>query len=313
MTIQEHSRPKPNFTDLQTDRINILEQIGKVSAANIKIKLLIEQLEKQTIAEIEKSFNNWISQLPIKLTETSKEWSSTHSYWTSRDKLVDSYCYKFRENLSILLKQWVANDLENIIKSYAINIYNQIRVEFNKLDDFKMSSSRKSIFVWHCCREKARYYYYQKSSDEYYISPYTGDERTKKVGFFEGVQSVLFPTGIAGGVGLGARAGLGLLGFAVPVIPVMLAIGSVASIINITGTDEGNSPDLYNKIKAQVIELGCTHIKKTELLKVRKDIIERIKHEVFTGVGKCTDDGFSCAISQYETIFESLNQQIDNN
>jgi adenylosuccinate lyase len=128
MTIQEHSKPKPNLTDLQTDQINILEQIGKVSAANIKIKLLVEQLEKQTIAEIEKSFNNWVVQLPIKLTETSKKWSSAHSYWTSRDKLVNSYCYQFRENLSTLLKQWVAEDLEKIVKSYAINIYNQIRV-----------------------------------------------------------------------------------------------------------------------------------------------------------------------------------------
>ena len=68
-----------------------------------------------------------------------------------------------------------------------------------------------------------------------------------------------------------------------PVIPVTLAIGSIASIVNIIGTDEDNSPELYNKIKAQVIDLGCTHIKKTELPKVRKEIIERIKREVFTG------------------------------
>jgi hypothetical protein len=312
MTIQEHSRLKPNLTDLQTDRINILEQIGKVSAANIKIKLLIEQLKKQTIAEIEKSFNNWVMQLPINLTKTSKEWSSTHSYWTSRDKLVDSYCYQFRENLSTSLRQWTEEELERIAKSYSDNIYNQISVEFDKLDSFKMCSSRKPTFVWHNCLDKTRYNY-QESSRDNYTSSYAGDERTKKVGFFEGVQSLILPTGIAGGAGLGACAGLGLFGFVLPVIPIVLAIGSIDSIMNITGTDEENSPELYDKIKAQIIELGCADIKKTELPKIRKDIIERIKREVFTGVGKCTDDGFACAISQYETIFESLNQQIDNN
>jgi hypothetical protein len=312
MTIQEHSRHKPNLTDIQTDRINILEQIGKVSAANIKIKLLVEQLEKKTIAEIEKSFNNWVSQLPVKLTETSKKWSSEHSYWTSRDKLVDSYCYQFRENLSASLRQWTEEDLGKIAKSYSANIYNQIRVEFDKLDDFKMCSSRKSLFVLHDCREKARYNH-QKSSHEYYISPYTGDERTKKVGFFESVQSLLLPTGIAGGAGLGACAGIGLLGFALPVIPVVLAIGSIDSMMNITGTNEENSPELYDKIKAQVIDLGCADIKKIELPKVRKDIIDRIKREVFAEVIKCADDGFACAISQYESIFESLDPQIDNN
>jgi hypothetical protein len=104
-----------------------------------------------------------------------------------------------------------------------------------------------------------------------------------------------------------------LLGFTLPVIPVTLAIGSIASIVNIIGTDEDNSPEMYNKIKAQVIELGCKHIKSTELPKVRKDIIERIKHEVFAGVKKCADDGFACAISQYESIFEALDTQIENN
>ena len=33
-----------------------------------------------------------------------------------------------------------------------------------------------------------------------------------------------------------------------------------------------------------------------------------IKHEVFTGVINCADDGFACAISQYESIFESLDR-----
>jgi hypothetical protein len=307
MMIQEHSRPQPNLVDLQTDRINILEQIGKTSAANIKVKLLVKQLEKQTIAEIEKSFNNWVSELPIKLTETSKKWSSKHSYWTSRDRLVKSYCYKFGDNLSTLLKQWVAEDLGNIIKSYSANIYDRIHVEFDKLDDFKMCSLRKPTFVWHNCLDKTRYNHQESGCD--YTSLYRGDKRTKKVGFFEGVQSVLLPTGRVGGVGVG----LCFLGFALPIIPVTLAIGSIASIVNIIDTNEGNSPELYDKIKAQVIQLGCADIKKTELPKVRKDIIERIKREVFGGVMNCTDDGFACVISQYETIFESLDRQIDNN
>lgn len=246
MTIQGHSRPKPNSVDLQTDYINILEQIGKASAANIKIKLLIEQLEKTTINRIEKSFNNWTLHLPVKLTKTSKEWSSTHSYWTSRDKLVSSYCYQFRKDLSDSLRQWTEEELERIAKSYSANIYSHIRIEFDKLDDLKMSSSRKSIFILHSCREKARYNH-QKSISDYYTLSYAGDEFTKKIGFFES-----------------------------------------------------------SKIKVQVIDIGCTHIKKTELPKVRKDIIDRINSEVFTGVRKCTDDGFSCAISQYENILESL-------
>lgn len=175
-----------------------------------------------------------------------------------------------------------------------------------------MCFSRKSIFVLHSCREKIKYNH-QKPNHHYCIASYTGDESTKKVGFFEGVQSVLLPTGIVGGVGVGARVGLGFLGFALPVIPVTLAIGAIASIVNIIGTDQENSPELYNKIKAQVIELGCAHINRTELRRVRKDIIERIKREVFTGVMSCADDGFACAISQYETIFESLDRQIDEN
>ena len=312
MTIPEHSKPKPTLTDLQTDRINILEQIGKISAANTKIKLLVGKLEKQTIDGIEKSFNSWIAQLPNKLNTTSKKWSSIHSYWTSRDKLVNSYCYQFRQNLQTLLKQWIEENLEKIIKSYSTEIYDLIRTEFYNIDNLKMRSSRESAFVLHNCLAKARYNHKQ-SSFTGYTSSYAGDERTKKVGFFEVVQSVLLPTGIVGGVGVGARVGLGLLGFALPVIPVTLAIGSIASILNITGTDEKNSPELYDKIKIQVIELGCAHIKRNELQRVRKDIIERMKREVFTGVMSCADDGFACAISQYETIFESLDRQIDEN
>jgi hypothetical protein len=311
MTIQSHSRPKPNLTALQTDRTNTLEQIGKTSAANIKIRIAIDKLEQRTIDEVEKSFDKWVAQLPSKLKEKSEKWASIHSAWTSRDKLVNHYCDQLNQNIFTSLSKWVDEDLSESIAYYSGNIYNQIRLEFDKLDDFKMCSSRKSIFVLHSCREKIKYNH-QKPNHHYCIPSYTGDERTKKVGFFEGVQSVLVPTGIVGGVGVGARVGLGFLGFALPVIPVTLAIGSIASIVNIIGTDEENSPELYSKIKAEVIKLGCTHIK-TELQKVRKDIIERINGEVFTGVRKCTDDGFTCAISQYESIFESLDRQINKN
>ena len=242
----------------------------------------------------------------------SEKWIYFHSIWTSRDKLVRHYCVQLNQNIFASLNKWVDEELSKSIEYYYVNVHNQIRLEFDKLDDLKMCSSRKSIFVLHSCREKIKYNH-QKPNHHYCIASYTGDESTKKVGFFEGVQSVLLPTGVVGGVGVGARVGLGLLGFALPVIPVTLAIGSIASIVNIIGTDEKNSPELYNKIKAQVIELGCAHIKRTELPKVRKDIIERIKREVFTGVMSCANDGFACAISQYETIFESLERQIDEN
>ena len=71
MTIQEHSRPKPNISDIQTDLINILEQIGKTSSANIKIKIAIENAEKKTIAEVEKSFDKFFMQLH---KELKKNW-----------------------------------------------------------------------------------------------------------------------------------------------------------------------------------------------------------------------------------------------
>jgi|GEM_PF-2863573 len=312
MTIQENSKPKPNFSDIQTDRINILEQIGKTSAAHTKIKIAIDRLENKTIAEVEKSFDKWATQLADKLTKKATDWYSIHSAWTSRDKLVFHYCRQLNQNIFTSLNKWVDEDLSESIEYYSVNIHNQIRIEFDKLDDLKMCSSRKSIFVLHSCREKIKYNH-QKPDHHYCIASYTGDERTKKVEFFEGVQAVLLPTGIVGGVGVGARVGLGLLGFALPVIPVTLAIGSIASIVNIIGTDEDNSPELYKKIKAEVIELGCTHIKKNELLTVRKDIIERIMPEVFTGVRSCADDGFACAIAQYEIIFKSLDRQIDEN
>ena len=312
MTIQEHSRPKPNISDIQTDLVNILEQIGKTSVAHIKIKIAIARLEKKTIAEVEKSFDEWAAQLSEKLTKKSTEWYSIHSAWTSRDKLVSHYCRQLNQNIFTSLNTWVDEELSKSIEYYSVNIHNQIRLEFDKLDDLKMCSSRKSIFVLHSCREKIKYNH-QKPNHHYCIASYTGDESTKKVGFFEGVQSVLLPTGIVGGVGVGARVGLGFLGFALPVIPVTLAIGAIASIVNIIGTDKENSPELYNKIKAQVIELGCAHIKRNELQRVRKDIIERMNREVFTRVMSCADDGFACAISQYETIFESLDRQIDEN
>ena len=312
MTIQEHSRPKPNISDIQTDLVNILEQIGKTSVAHIKIKIAIARLEKKTIAEVEKSFDEWAAQLSEKLTKKSTEWYSIHSAWTSRDKLVSHYCRQLNQNIFTSLNTWVDEELSKSIEYYSVNIHNQIRLEFDKLDDLKMCSSRKSIFVLHSCREKIKYNH-QKPNHHYCIASYTGDESTKKVGFFEGVQSVLLPTGIVGGVGVGARVGLGFLGFVLPVIPVTLAIGAIASIVNIIGTDKENSPELYNKIKAQVIELGCAHIKRNELQRVRKDIIERMNREVFTRVMSCADDGFACAISQYETIFESLDRQIDEN
>lgn len=312
MTIQENSKPQPNLSDIQTDRINILEQIGKTSAAHTKIKIAIDRLEKETIAEVEKSFDKWATQLADKLTKKATDWYSIHSAWTSREKLVFHYCRQLNQNIFTSLNKWVDDDLSESFEYYSVNIHNQIRIEFDKLDDLKMCSSRKSIFVLHSCREKIKYNH-QKPNHHYCIASYTGDERTKKVGFFESVQAVLLPTGIVGGVGVGARVGLGFLGFALPVIPVTLAIGSIASIVNIIGTDEDNSPELYNKIKAEVIKLGCTHIKKNELPKVRKDIIERIKREVFTGVMSCADDGFACAIAQYESIFKLLDRQIDEN
>ena len=240
------------------------------------------------------------------------KWISFHSIWTNRDKLVRHYCVQLNQNIFTSLNKWVDEELSKSIDCYSVNIHNQIRLEFDKLDDLKMCSSRKSIFVLHSCRQKIKYNH-QNPNHHYCIASYIGDESTKKVGFFEGVQSVLLPTGVVGGVGVGARVGLGFLGFALPVIPVTLAIGSIASILNITGTDEKNSPELYDKIKIQVIELGCTQIERNELQRVRKDIIERMKREVFTGVMSCADDGFACAISQYETIFESLDRQIDEN
>ena len=157
MTIYSYSKPTPTFSDIQTDRINILEQIGKTSVAHVKIKIAIDQLEKKTIAEIEKTFDEWATQLADKLTKKSTEWHSIHSAWTSRDKLVSSYCRQLNQNVFTSLNKWVDENLSFSVEHYSVNIHNQIRIEFDKLDDLKMCSSRKSIFVLHSCREKIKY------------------------------------------------------------------------------------------------------------------------------------------------------------
>jgi hypothetical protein len=65
-------------------------------------------------------------------------------------------------------------------------------------------------------------------------------------------------------------------------------------------------------IKDKITEMGYRGIKPT-FSKVKVDIIDWFEHEVSSGIMNCTDNSFACAISQYETIFELLNQQNDDN
>jgi hypothetical protein len=170
MTTRKYSNPKPNFTDFQTNRTKIIEKIGKISASNVKIKISSHAFKKQTIAEIEKSFDRWVEQLQIKIKEDSKSWSSKHAPFNNLDKLVKDYYSQFSRCISTELRKWVNNDLEAAIKLYSKYVYNQIQSEFDAIDSLIICTSGEQFIIKSYCREKSRCDYrpYIQDGTSYY-------------------------------------------------------------------------------------------------------------------------------------------------
>jgi hypothetical protein len=249
MTIQEHSNPKPNLSDYKTDQNKILEKIGKISASNVKIKILSQAFKKQTIVEIEKSFDRWVEQLQVKIKEDLKMWSSEYSPFNNLDKLVKYYYSRFSRCVYTELRKWVNEHFESAIKLYAEHTYDQIQSEFNTIDSMTTGTLGEPLFIESHCREKSRYNY------QLYVP-----EGTSHYG------------------------------------------GNI------------NSFKFLRKdaIKNRIAEVGYEKIKPT-LQKAKVNVINWFENEISSGIMNCADDSFTCAISQYESIFESLNRQIDNN
>jgi hypothetical protein len=159
MTTKEYSSSTPNLVDFQTDCTKILEKIGKISASNVRIKISLQAFKKQTIAEIEKSFDQWVEQLEIKIKENSRTWSSNHSPFNNLDKLLKDYDFQFNQCIYNELNKWVTSDLEPAIKLYLKYIHDQIQGEFNAIDSFGLYFSEKRIIIDCHCRDKSKYNY----------------------------------------------------------------------------------------------------------------------------------------------------------
>lgn len=119
----------------ESEKINILEQIGEISGVYYRIMETGEVLTKITIDEVTNSWNKWVENLDNRLIEKSQYWESDHSMFWDQEKVIKDYQDCFFRDLKEELSKWENQYFISILKKKLDFLDNYIRAEFQTIQE----------------------------------------------------------------------------------------------------------------------------------------------------------------------------------
>jgi len=260
----------------ETDRQEIIEQIGEISGRDIKIYTLAKTLKKEAYNKAIEYRKKWYENLCDRISTKSESWHSEHSHIWSQDKLIKDYTNQFIRDLSLEIDEWgtkVLKDiiLQNNIKFLDANIEHEldaIQADFKNLDiqvhsDF---SSQIQLSI-------------DGISDDF-------------MGF----------VGIGGGIGIGGALAAGLLVFTGFGFIAVIAASVAATIAGSFGLGVLDMDGLHHQIKKKIIEEGLK--KFDDSIDRMDEKISEIIDTVFDSKVESVNKIIAQAISLYENLLE---------
>ena len=274
----------------ESAKLEILEKIGEASGRDVRI---LEQAKDSVAGSVEyaiDSWNKWVEKLQDRIAKKVYTWTSKHSPFADKDKVLQDYCEQFTQDLSEEIQNWI-DDLQSEILSQQVKELNSlihseleaIRIDLQKLgnqlgtnlDDQFTSSMASNI-----------------RANNLGINSFRAGSKNNDEGGF----NVLGGLG-AGGLTAGALLGFVGLGF----IPVLI-VGGLATLIGgffFGGPDED---EVYNQCKWQVYDLGFKKFFESEE-ETFNTIVEKIEL-VYQERYLVFADFIEQAIALYENLIE---------
>ncbi len=206
----------------ETEKLNILEQIGEASGRDLKIRAIANEFIENIYEEANKSWDEWIEALVEKLCLKSNEWESEYSEIWNREKLTQDYASQFNQDLSEELDNWINEELKkNILQKPLESLDIAIQFELEKLNhEFKTLKTLQE----------------QESDDLTLLDNNQNDLISISDNGFWG--------------------GFGAIGVGAALVPVVFIAGPVLAIIAGLGAGLFGAGMLEESVKEKVIELG---------------------------------------------------------
>jgi uncharacterized tellurite resistance protein B-like protein/ribosome biogenesis GTPase A len=282
----------------ETERQQILEQIGEATGRDTKIRLFADQLLDEVIEQAIQSFDRWYPPeeddetetgqdsnvwqvgLRAKIISKSEDWRSEHSHLWSQKQLIADYANQFASAMQQEIDQWGNTELKAKILNPAVTMLEQkIREELAALQHNSTNLSEEI---------NARF------SDQLRLIIGGIDDGISGTGGFLG--------GGAAGVALAA----GLYAFTlVAIVPIIIA-GVAAAILGSFGMGLMDVDGIHDKIKIEVISKGFD--KFDESLETIADRLGEIISSAFESRLEVANDGIQKIIACYENALQ-LNEK----
>lgn len=118
----------------EAERHRILEQIGEASGRDVTIRLIADQLKKQSIQQVTGSWVQWKKGLAKQMAAKSQQWNSKHSHLWSQKQLIQDYAAQFCSELQREINTWGNNQLrDEVLKPNLKELDRKIHQELEAL------------------------------------------------------------------------------------------------------------------------------------------------------------------------------------
>jgi len=209
----------------KSNKEQILEQIGEVSAINNKVQDLSSKLCFESKLDWYESYSEFLEELPIKLENKSRKWESIYDSG-EKQELIQDFCEQFQEDLEEEIDKWVDKKFKKQILIPKLEILDLFISE-------EMAAIEQNLQLSNTDFEL-------NDSNSLAIAGINNDDDDNN-GLGVGVIS-----------GIGGSAVAGLLGFSL--FPALIAGGIIGLAFGLFNSQ--SEEEKINEIKAEVIGTG---------------------------------------------------------
>ena len=272
------------------DKLKIFELMAEASGRDVKIRLLADELMEQCVEEAIESWNEWLEKLRQRIDSKSYRWISYHSHLWSQDKLIQEYADKFGRDITQEIEDWASQKVQAILQENVGDLNNQINEDINAIMQKiqKFDAQHRSNLA--------------SQFNNLAIAGSMGRIGISGSGIASSI-SEIGDGGLAGGLGIGAAVGAGLLLFTgLGIIPVILG-GLLAGGGGSLGLGLLDGDAVKAQIKQKVVMLGFEKFEESSQSifdKIQERIIAVFEERVETSSG---------AIAQAMSLWENLLEQ----
>jgi hypothetical protein len=234
----------------ETEKQNILEQIGEASGRDVKIQNLAKQLKDQCSEQAKESWNQWKNGLPDRMTKESEKWFSKHSPVFSQKQLIEDYINQFIEGLKVNINTWGEQQFRDVILNQNLkNLDNSIYQEIEAI-----KTELKSL--------------------DYQVKTHISEHLDLAINGIN--DNFIGDKAFLGGIGIGGAVAAALI-FLTPLGWVAVITASLAAaIVGELGAGIVGFDGIRDQIKRKICELGIQKLKESPVDNKLKEIVNSV-------------------------------------